>query len=45
MVAFRCSGCNDRWDMVIDDPEAQAAAGGDAFDFRAWLEERNSGAS
>ena len=45
MVAFRCAGCNDRWDMVIDDPNGPTAAGGDDFDFRGWLEERNSGAS
>ena len=25
-VAYRCSGCNDRWDLVIEDPDAQQAA-------------------
>ena len=25
-VAYRCSGCNDRWDLVIEDPDAQQAS-------------------
>ncbi len=20
IVAYRCSGCNDRWDLVVEDP-------------------------
>lgn len=42
IVAFRCSGCNDRWDLVIDDPDAASSPAGPEFDFRAWLEERKS---
>jgi len=25
-VAYRCGGCNDRWDLVIERPDAQQAA-------------------
>ena len=42
IVAFRCSGCNDRWDLVIDDPDADGGNAGPEFDFRSWLEDRNS---
>ena len=36
IVAYRCRGCNDRWDIVVEDDD-----GAERFDFRAWLEERN----
>ncbi len=25
-VAYRCSGCNDRWDLVVEDPDASQAS-------------------
>lgn len=37
-IAYRCRGCNDRWDLVVEDP---GDVGGDSFDFRAWLDSRN----
>ena len=43
LVAYRCSGCLDRWDLVVD--EAGEAGTPDtevAFDLRAFLEERRS---
>lgn len=36
-IAYRCRGCNDRWDLVVEDPDAQK---GDGFDFRQWLSDR-----
>lgn len=42
IVAYRCSGCNDRWDLVIDDAGASASRREGEFDFRAWLEERRA---
>jgi hypothetical protein len=39
-VAYRCRGCNDRWDLVVDDSDTEA--GSDSFDFRQWLSERES---
>jgi len=45
MVAFRCSGCNDRWDLVVEDPsDAGDRGGAGEFDFRAFLEARQKGA-
>lgn len=40
-VAYRCSGCNDRWDMAVADPQETATETGSGFDFRQWLEDRN----
>ncbi|MCB1089084.1 MAG: hypothetical protein KDM63_18760 [Verrucomicrobiae bacterium] len=42
IVAYRCSGCLDRWDMVVADPDAPEDHGS-GFDFRQWLEDRKSG--
>lgn len=42
IVAYRCSGCRDRWDLVVEEPgdySSSSQASSD-FDFRAWLEER-----
>ncbi len=38
-VAYRCSGCNDRWDLVIEDPDAQHASTSTS-EARAFLEYR-----
>lgn len=38
MVAYRCSGCNDRWDLVVEDGEA--GSGAYASEARRILEER-----
>lgn len=44
IVAYRCRGCNDRWDIVIDDPAEHHPRwdGLDGFDFRQFLQERGS---
>lgn len=26
-VAYRCSGCNDRWDLVVEDPDRPIGEG------------------
>jgi len=41
-VAYRCTGCNDRWDLVVaddtqDDPDRPYAA-----EFQDFLEQRKS---
>ncbi len=36
-IAYRCRGCNDRWDMVVEDTNSPAS---DSFDFRSWLADR-----
>ncbi|NNE94189.1 MAG: hypothetical protein HKN23_21280 [Verrucomicrobiales bacterium] len=33
IVAYRCRGCNDRWDLVVEDP-ADSAQPPSASDFR-----------
>jgi hypothetical protein len=38
-VAYRCRGCNDRWDLVVEDGDSSQP---DGFDFRKWLDERDS---
>lgn len=41
-VAYRCSGCRDRWDLVVADPESGGSSDTEsAFDLRQWLSERN----
>lgn len=42
IVAYRCAGCRDRWDMVVADPDDTADRGNE-FDFRKWLEDRKEG--
>lgn len=39
-VAYRCTGCNDRWDLVVSDPDFPAESNSYAAEFRAILEER-----
>lgn len=39
-IAYRCRGCNDRWDLVVEETDSAAA---DSFDFRSWLADRKSG--
>ena len=45
-ATYRCSGCGDRWDLVVDDDDfshaAQTRPDGlePDFDFRAWLKDR-----
>ncbi len=40
-VAYRCSGCMDRWDMVVADPADEGSDTESGFDFRQWMAERN----
>lgn len=42
-VAYRCSGCRDRWDLVVADPDEAVSDSG--FDFRQWLKDREQGKS
>ena len=37
-VAYRCSGCNDRWDLVVED--SNSATGSYAAEVRRILAER-----
>lgn len=37
-VAYRCTGCNDRWDLVVSDPEAAANQVSYLSEFRALRE-------
>ena len=39
-VAYRCTGCHDRWDMEVGGPGEAGAAAEDGFDFRRWLASR-----
>ncbi len=39
-VAYRCRGCNDRWDLVVEDSDASSGVDGDPYGARAFLEER-----
>jgi len=43
-VAYRCSGCNDRWDLVIEDPTSDPTRpdGLDSFDFRSFIADRDN---
>ncbi len=41
IVAYRCRGCNDRWDLVVADPNDERG-GSDSFDFRQWLADREA---
>lgn len=42
VVAYRCSGCMDRWDLVIGDGDDYGRDPEAIFDFRQWLQGRNS---
>lgn len=44
IVAYRCSGCRDRWDLTVADPDTPQGPY-DNFDFRRWLADRNSDTS
>jgi DNA-directed RNA polymerase subunit RPC12/RpoP len=39
-VAYRCSGCNDRWDLVVCDDDESPAESPFAAEARALLAER-----
>jgi hypothetical protein len=39
-VAYRCSGCNDRWDLQVCDEDAAPTFVSYASEFRAIIEER-----
>ncbi len=41
-VAYRCSGCNDRWDLEVCDSDDQASFVSYASEFRAIVEERKN---
>ncbi len=42
-VAYRCAGCNDRWDLVVEDPDDSAGPGETyAEEARAILASRKS---
>ena len=42
-VAYRCSGCNDRWDLVVSEEDAGTAAPNSfAAEARAILEARRN---
>lgn len=42
VVAYRCSGCMDRWDLVIGDGDEGGRDPQGIFDFRQWLQDRDS---
>ena len=42
IVAYRCSGCNDRWDLVVEDSDAPQATSPHDIDIQRFLEERRS---
>ncbi len=39
-VVYRCTGCNDRWDLVVSDPDTPTETSGHAADLRRLLEDR-----
>lgn len=39
-VAYRCTGCNDRWDLVVSDPDSPPSSVSYVAEFRALLEDR-----
>ena len=41
IVAYRCSGCNDRWDLVVEDSDG--GSGDHASEARRILDERRQG--
>lgn len=43
-VAYRCSGCNDRWDLVVEDADDTQGdtTYSDPHGARAFLEERKA---
>jgi hypothetical protein len=40
-VAYRCTGCNDRWDLVVADDTGEESFTSYASEYRAILEERH----
>lgn len=40
IVAYRCSGCNDRWDLVVEDEEVTSASEGYVSEARRILQDR-----
>lgn len=40
VVAYRCSGCMDRWDLVLGEGDEHGRNPEEIFDFRQWLVER-----
>lgn len=40
IVAYRCSGCNDRWDLVVADEDENQATDSVSAEARAILEQR-----
>ncbi len=45
-VAYRCSGCNDRWDLVVSDEDAgEPSTNSFAAEARAILEARRDATS
>lgn len=41
LIAYRCTGCNDRWDMVVASAEQTDAASARASEYRAAIAERH----
>jgi len=41
-VAYRCSGCNDRWDLLVAGPDEAAEAAARSAEARAILGARRS---
>ncbi|MDB4657951.1 hypothetical protein OAK43_00965 [Verrucomicrobiales bacterium] len=39
-VVYRCRGCNDRWDLIVDESDDPETGGSTSFDFRQWLKDR-----
>jgi len=39
IAAYRCSGCNDRWDLVVEDPGSATGENESSF-AREWLRQR-----
>ncbi len=39
-VAYRCTGCNDRWDLVVAEEDGPAAESPYAAEIRALFESR-----
>lgn len=44
IVAYRCAGCNDRWDLVVEE-DASSASGSHASEARRILEQRQGDGS
>jgi len=42
-VAYRCTGCNDRWDLVVADESGESSRISYLSEYRALLENRSPG--